>query len=37
MCPFVMNLKKYHKSLGLVSKLLIRDENIVSVIDRYNL
>jgi hypothetical protein len=31
--PFVMNLRKHHKSMGLVSNMLIRDENIVSVTD----
>jgi hypothetical protein len=36
MCPFVTNLRKCHKSMGLVSNLLIHDENIVSVTDRCN-
>jgi hypothetical protein len=34
--PFVTNLRKHHKSMGLVSNLLIYDENILSVIDRCN-
>jgi hypothetical protein len=30
---FVTNLRKRHKSMGLVSSMLIYDENIVSVTD----
>jgi hypothetical protein len=33
MARFVTNLRKCHKSMGLVSNMLICDENIVSIID----
>jgi hypothetical protein len=33
MGQFVMNLRKCHKSMCLISNMLIHDENIVSVID----
>jgi hypothetical protein len=36
MGPFVMNLGNRHKIIGLVSNLLIRDKNIISITDRYN-
>jgi hypothetical protein len=29
-----MNLRKRHKSMGLVSNMLIHDENIVNIIDQ---
>jgi hypothetical protein len=30
---FVMNLRKCHKSMGLVSNMLILNENIMSITD----
>jgi hypothetical protein len=34
---FVMNLRKCHKSMGLISNKLICDENIVSVTNNISL